>query len=209
MHNTKKSPLNPINRNQYDQFTIKEFFLNKYSRKELSEFTDEELDNVKNVTYHYNDTIACISQALSVFRVVNFLHESSHQFNIDFYDNEYYTLKYLHNNSLLKFTSVSSLKDNIDHRYIDEIINMEDSVQILRAHSIELLINEIVHRTQSLCLYCAVGYAFKSGLELLLPALQGVLKNGHKAELIVGSLQNYDNVIIRILYKKWLSYPFT
>ena len=65
----------------------------------------------------------------------------------------------------------------------------------MRAPSIEPLINEIVHRTQSLCLYCAVGYAFKSGLELLLPALQEVFKNGHKAELIVGSLQNYDNVI--------------
>ena len=125
---SKRSPLNPINRNQYDQITIKELFLNKYSRKELSEFTDEELDNVKNLIFNDIDTVACISQALSIFRVVNFVHESGQQLNIDFYNNEYYILKYLHNNSLLKSSSVNSLKDTVDHRYIEEIINMENSV---------------------------------------------------------------------------------
>lgn len=192
---SKKNPWSLLDCTQLYQSTIENFFFNSYSRKQLSAFTEEELDFIKDVNFKDIDTIACISQVLATFRVVNFIYESSRQLNINFYDNEYFKLKYWNKDLLSDFSSISKPKNTADYRYIEEIINIENGIEILKPHSLEFVIKEIVHRTQSLCLYCAVGFVFKSGLKLLSPIWDELSHSGHECTLIVGALQNYDSDI--------------
>lgn len=189
---SKKVPRQPLKINRE---TINDFFFDKYKRKELSEFTDEELDYIKNVNFNDVDILACIFQALSTFRVVNFISECGSQFGINLQDNDFFTLKHWNSNDIQKNSPVSIQQIAINEKYIEEIINLDNNIRILNEHSIENVINEIIHRTKSNCLYCAVGFAFKSGLTLLSSAFTKIQENGHKAEIIVGSLQNYDNSI--------------
>ena len=189
---SKKVPRQPL---KYSRETINEFFFKKYKRNELSEFTEEELDYIKNVNCADIDLIACISQALSTFRVVNFINECGSQFGINLQDNDYFTLKHWNNNDT-QTTSPTGIQSNtINEQYIEEIIHLDNEIRILNEHSVECVINEIIHRTKSNCLYCAVGFAFKSGLTPLLSAFTKIRESGKIPEIIVGSLQNYDNSI--------------
>ena len=189
---SKKAPRQPL---KYSRETINEFFFKKYKRNELSEFTEEELDYIKNVNCTDIDLIACISQALSTFRVVNFINECGSQFGIDLQDNDYFTLRHWNNNDT-QTTSLTGIQSNaINKQYIEEIIHLDNEIRILNEHSVECVINEIIHRTKSNCLYCAVGFAFKSGLTPLLSAFTKIRESGNIPEIIVGSLQNYDNSI--------------
>lgn len=190
---SKKVPRQPLKK--VDLETINEFFFNGFKRKELSEFTDMELKYIKDVKYNDTNAIACVSQILSTFRVVNFFLDDSSQYGNNHLNNDYFTLKNWNNNSLQVYSPISIHKKVINEQYIEEIINLDNGIRILNKHSIEYVINEIINRTKSNCLYCAVGFAFKSGLTSLSSAFTKIKENGPKTEIIVGSLQNFDNSI--------------
>lgn len=181
--------------NTFDTKTINDFFVKRFKRNELLDFSDIELDILSGFTLNETNAVACVSQLLSTFRVINFIIECGSQLDISLHDNDFFTLKHWNYNDV-QTPSLANIQENdLNEKYIEEIINSNNVIRILNEHSIEYVINEIIHRTKSNCLYCAVGFAFKSGLTPLSSAFTKIRENGNKAEIVVGSLQNYDNSI--------------
>lgn len=187
----------PLNKFKYSEIsTLNDLFVKKYKQKTIKEFTNKEIklierfDNMQK--NHDIDTFTCVAQVLLTFRIVNFIHEKQNELGIDFYNNEYFLLKNISVDSFNKtYDCVKSITQTDD--YLNEILQIDNGFKILQNHSIEYVINELVKKENISYMCCAVGFVFESGLNLLSSALNTISEDGNKCELIVGSLQNYNN----------------
>lgn len=193
----KKTPFAPI---ESSYATIQEFFVNQFSEEERSDFTAEEIDAISDaIPSKANEIIEAVcTTTLSIFRVVNFILEISQSdresSNKIFSDNEYFSIKNWDDNQG-KEIPIHKAKSQFTEEYVDKILNIHNGYEILKAHTIGYVINEIVRRTQVSTFYVAVGFVFQSGLRALSSVFDKLFKNNSECELIVGALQNYDSVI--------------
>ena len=174
---------------------INGFFFTPFSRSDLKDFTDKELDDIRAVTpsegKDATEVDAITSYTLSTFRVVNFLREYYQENGLSsLVDNEYFEIKNWNDDM---DSSTVGEDDSWITTYVEDLIHNDSGVQILNTHTIDSVINEIVKCADINTFYSAVGFAFRSGLKILEPIFHKIHKKDGKCELIIGSLQNHDN----------------
>ena len=192
------SKMAPIGETRTRYGGINSFFLDHFSRQELKEFSDDELNAIKAVTpsenqeRHEIDSVTSIT--LSTFRVVNFLKEYYQQSGKNeslFLDNEYFTIKNWNKDDDESIIPVDT--ELQVENYVDSIISSDVNFRIVDTHSMGRVIPQIIEKANIDTFYIAVGFAFQSGLKILESAFQMVKKCGGNCELVLGSLQNYDD----------------
>ena len=173
---------------------INGFFFTPFSRSDLKDFTDKELDDIRAVATSegIDSTVvdAITSYTLSTFRVVNFLREYYQESGLNtFSDNEYFQIKNWSDD-----IGTPIIKDDSRIKtYVENLINNDSGIEILNTHTIDVVINEIVKQADINTFYSAVGFAFLSGFKILESIFHEVYRKRGRCELIIGSLQNYDN----------------
>ena len=174
---------------------INDFFIDAFSKKELSEFSDFELECIKcediSKYTHYFDAV--VKYTLSTFRAINFLN-MMYVKNVDgdsIYDNRYFRIKnFVFEDSVKKETHFYIEEKS---EYIQNIIQDNNGYKIIHNSNVEKLINEIIKQKNIKTFYSAVGFAFYSGLKMIEKSICEIKNRKGECELIVGALQNYAN----------------
>lgn len=177
---------------------IQSFFLNHFSRQDLKDFSDSELDAIKAVipseAEEEKEIDIVTSITLSVFKVVNFIKEHCKE-NIKnaslFLDNEFFTIKNWNKNDVESIIPVD-MELQVEN-CVDNIIFSDVKFKIVDIHSMGKIIPQIIQKANIDTFYIAVGFAFQSGLKILESAFRMVKERVGKCELVLGSLQNYDD----------------
>lgn len=177
---------------------INSFFLDHFSRQELHDFSEYELDIIKFIAPDKNqepreiDSVTSIT--LSTFRVLNFIKEydeKNESNECSFLNNEYFIIK--------KWTEDSDLNGiQADVRiqtekYLTDVVEGNVKFKIVDNHFVGRLIHQIIENEHINKFYVAVGFAFQSGLKILEPDFQKVKQNSGDCEFVLGSLQNFDD----------------
>lgn len=172
------------------------FFDSSIKDKVDSEFSDLERLLIKYTIENEQDAIeefyTIFSNVISIIRSVNVLFKKYYKYRIDnvdesFYDNEFFTIK---NWKYIKTDNRYSLEIE---KYVDYLMNSNRTMTPLKRNTIDKVINEIVKKANIKKLYIAVGFAFQSGLRIIDKSFEIIQKNGGDCNLIIGSLQNYDD----------------
>ncbi len=192
--------IRPIGDTKFAYANGNAFFRNVITDDELKKFTNSELQAIQRAFTEANDTAnfeAISSYTLSTFRIVNFLKEyfskenGQEKIQPAFYDNEYYIIKNWDGES----DSTNKIYETAcDETYLADILKTNNSFKILKTNTILPVINGIVKQTEINTFYAAVGFAFRSGLNMMNPVFEMIRKKKGVCELIVGSLQKYDDV---------------
>lgn len=193
----------PACENKMGYSGIKGFFLDGYSRNELRDFTDDELlaiNDAASIHTENQNVDAITSYTLSTFRVINFLKEQYWQKNIAGYnyqlfcDNEYFTIKNW--NQEIDTNDVIYRKQQFEYKqYLDELLQSRNCFKILENRTIAKIIQDVVKYANITTFYTAVGFAFRSGLSMIMSIFDNLRRNSADYEMIIGSLQRYDNKI--------------
>lgn len=177
---------------------INSFFFEQFSRQDLKEFSDDELNVIKEITAsdsQEEDMVDSItSMTLSTFRVINFLNDYYLQ-NAEneslILNNDYFQIKNWDKQSVV--SAISEDKELQTESFVNKILSKDVGFHILDTHTIGSVILKIIENANIDTFYLAIGFAFQSGLKILEPAFQVIRKRGGNPELIIGALQNYDD----------------
>lgn len=174
--------------------TIDDFFVKRYSKEELKEFSDRDFEAIR-VAIHddertMHDVDAIVSYTLTTFKSVNFIKEL-YEKNTDDNEDEFYNNKYFEIKNF-SFREIKTQSKDTNHdleNYLNIILEETNCNRIIKNNTIDKIINKIFEKEKIEQFYIAVGFAYSSGLKIIdLP-----LKKAKKCELIIGALQNYNN----------------
>lgn len=175
--------------------SIKNLFFDQYSRDELKDFSDDELESLMvampSEEFTSSQIDAITSTTISTIRIVNFLKEKFSTDIKSLYDNEFFVIKNWNGESDDKeIISTSELQKEL---YYEKILHIKSGFQIVDINMIGNLIPEIVKRANIDTFFTAVGFAFRSGLSVLESSLKQISERSGIAQMVIGALQNYDN----------------
>lgn len=138
--------------------------------------------------------------AISNIRVINYLWEYYIECkNIsgdgdNFYNNQYFRVKNWQERKD-ELIDLDLLYKRKIRRYIADLLEESYEPKILERGTISQVITEIAKSKNITQLHMAVGFAFQSGLKKIEEAIQVVRREQGQCEMILGSLQNYDEDI--------------
>lgn len=175
--------------------TINDFFLKRYTKEELKEFSDTDFEAIRVAIHDDERTIhdvdAIVNYTVMTFKSVNYIMEfygnkSNTNSSDEFYDNSYFKIK----NFPFEKIKIKQEYNNTDlENYLNAILEETNCNRIIKNNTIDKIINKIFEKEKIEQFYIAVGFAYSSGLKIIdLP-----IKKAKKCELIVGALQNYNN----------------
>lgn len=158
----------PFSEDETRYASIHEFLLNKYTREELSAFTDQELQLIGHIALG-NDEVdsycnSILTYTLSTFRCINFIRDMlrrTPENDRSFECNDYFTLKNWtpsEEDTLISADGAESVDE------LERITDNEPSFAILPRNTIGRLIPMLAAKKQITTFRCAVGFAYKSGL---------------------------------------------
>lgn len=148
-----------------------------------------------------------LSNTIAHIRAINFLWDiynkeiettSNNILNKEtFYDNRYFSVKNWNSGILCDLDESYHIEMEA---YIDGLLARENTPHVLMQSSVESILNRIAKTKNVIRFEAAVGFAFKSGLDMLEDLFDKIKDKHRKSNLIVGALQYYDDnkVIHRI-----------
>lgn len=163
------------------------FLTNAFSDEELNTiFSEQELTYIRIMSIPSIDLgNAIILETLWTFRVFNFLSEMYLNTNHHIEDNNYFRLVHWDNEE----QTAKSVEENI----IGKVRELQNGFMVLETHSLRDVICSLITEHVVENVYMAVGFAFLSGLKWLEKPFEKIHGQNGKTQLIIGSLQNYDN----------------
>lgn len=174
--------------------SIKELCLDRYTREELKQFSDQELDMLTHVAMQDSEAedycTSVLYYALSTFRCINYIRDSLRgkpDSAETFLANHHFTVKNWEEDTFTDPGEAAVTGDAQEE--ISRVVSEEPLFAILPRNSIGRLIPKIVKEKQITTFNCAVGFACKSGLREFLPIFD---RSECSCQLVIGALQKAD-----------------
>ena len=173
---------------------------NRYFSTQEKVLIAQNLELSENAAIEEMDVI--IWNTVAYFKSINYLWEIFKTKELDisgifsdsnetFINNAFFSIDNI--GTSINFDDRSSNKIISDERneFIEEIIQSENDLRILKKNTIGKIINEIAKRENITTFYVAVGFAFRSGLMMIEDIFNLIYTSHGKCQMIIGALQNY------------------
>lgn len=178
---------------------------NRYFSTQETVLIAQNLELSENAAIEEMDVI--IWNTVAYFKSINYLWEIFKTKELDisgifsdsnetFINNAFFSIDNI--GTSINFDDRSSNKIISDERneFIEEIIQSENDLRILKKNTIGKIINEIAKRENITTFYVAVGFAFRSGLMMIEDIFNLIYASHGKCQMIVGALQNYGSGLL-------------
>mgnify|MGYP001036122342 FL=1 len=178
---------------------------NRYFSTQEKVLIAQNLELSENAAIEEMDVI--IWNTVAYFKSINYLWEIFKTKELDisgifsdsnetFINNAFFSIDNI--GTSINFDDRSSNKIISDERneFIEEIIQSENDLRILKKNTIGKIINEIAKRENITTFYVAVGFAFRSGLMMIEDIFNLIYTSHGKCQMIVGALQNYGSGLL-------------
>lgn len=178
---------------------------NRYFSTQEKVLIAQNLELSENAAIEEMDVI--IWNTVAYFKSINYLWEIFKTKELDisgifsdsnetFINNAFFSIDNI--GTSINFDDRSSNKIISDERneFIEEIIQSENDLRILKKNTIGKIINEIAKRENITTFYVAVGFAFRSGLMMIEDIFNLIYTSHGKCQMIIGALQNYGSGLL-------------
>ena len=187
----------PISTYSYDCETVLDFFINPYKNMIDNQYMDYEKQAIiESLMSNSNEDniVFTIWNVIAVFRAMNFLKKRYDELDNSYqiYDNQYFKIRNW--DGKIDKICVTDVLRKQKVEFVSKLLREVNYSAVIPKNQTVYVLKELINKNDINVFFAAVGFVYESGLKILEKELKQIADRPNSdIELVVGSLQHFDN----------------